>query len=191
LSSARGAGADIGAGRVGRPHGLDGSFYVTRARPRLLALGTTVTVAGEHRRIVRRAGTEQRPIVQLEGVADRDAALALRGAELSVPGARAPALGEDEYWAHELEGCDVRSTQGEHVGVVTRLIELPSCEALEVRRDGGGAELLVPMVRDAVRSVDVAARAIEVDVEFLDLEPGAGSRAGAREQGTQESEPES
>ena len=31
------------AGRVGRPHGLDGSFYVTRARARLLALGSTVT----------------------------------------------------------------------------------------------------------------------------------------------------
>lgn len=180
MSSGSGAGASIGAGRVGRPHGLDGSFYVTRPRARLLELGKAVTVAGESRTIVRRAGTEQRPILQLEGVTGRDAALALRGLELSVSVQQAPALGEGEYWAHELEGCTVRSTRGAEVGVVARLLELPSCEALEVQPAAGGPALLVPMVRDAVRSVDVAARRIEVDLEFLDLQPP--SPAGAAEQ---------
>ena len=55
-------------GRVGRPHGLDGSFYVTRPRARMLTLGAKVTVAGRSTAIVRRAGTEQRPIVRLQGV---------------------------------------------------------------------------------------------------------------------------
>jgi 16S rRNA processing protein RimM len=70
---------ELEAGRVGRPHGLDGSFYVTGPRPRLLALGTTVTVAGESFEIVRRAGTDRRPILRLRGVEDRSAAEALRG----------------------------------------------------------------------------------------------------------------
>ena len=39
----------VPAGRVGRAHGLDGSFYVTGARPRLLPLGTTVTLDGSQR----------------------------------------------------------------------------------------------------------------------------------------------
>ena len=56
------------AGRVGRAHGLDGSFYVTGARPRLLALGMTVSLAGTTRKIVRRAGVDKRPIVRLEGI---------------------------------------------------------------------------------------------------------------------------
>ena len=47
-----------------------------------------------------------------------------------------------------------------------RLIGLPSCEALEVRLTAGG-ELLVPMVADAIRAVDIASRRIEIDVEFL------------------------
>ncbi len=47
------------------------------------------------------------------------------------------------------------------------MLPLPSCEALEVVRDDGGGELLVPMVRDAIRSVDVAARRIDVDLSFL------------------------
>ena len=42
-------------GRIGRPHGLDGSFYVTRARPALLAVGGVVRVGKRDAEIVRRA----------------------------------------------------------------------------------------------------------------------------------------
>jgi 16S rRNA processing protein RimM len=166
------------AGRVGRPHGLDGSFYVTRPRPRLLGLGVSVTVAGHSTVIVRCDGTEQRPIVRLEGVDDRSAAEALRGDELLIAGADAPALGEAEWWAYELEGCEVLDGE-ELVGVVNRLIELPSCEALEVRPPTGGEMLLVPMVKDAVRLVAPAQRRIEVNLEFLGL-TGRGESASAR-----------
>jgi 16S rRNA processing protein RimM len=160
--------AEIQAGRVGRAHGLDGSFYVTGARPRLLDLGTGVTVAGEELAITRRAGTEQRPIVRLQGVEDRPAAEALRGQSLIVRSQQAPALAQDEWWAHELEGCEV--IDGEQlIGTVIRLIELPSCEALEVRRDQGGEPLLVPMVKDAIRRVEVAAGRIEVNLDFMAL----------------------
>ena len=38
------------------------------------------------------------------------------------------------------------------------LLALPSCECLEVRARGGGGDLLVPLVRDAIRAVDVGAR---------------------------------
>jgi 16S rRNA processing protein RimM len=150
---------------VGRAHGLDGSFYVTRARPRLLAVGGEVTVAGRARAIVRRAGVERRPIVRLDGVEDRSAADALRGQPLMVAAKHAPVLGEGEWWAHELEGCDV--LDGERLlGKVRGLLELPSCEVLEVRcRDG--RELLVPMVADAIRNVDAAAGRIDVNLEFL------------------------
>jgi 16S rRNA processing protein RimM len=150
---------------VGRAHGLDGSFYVTGARPRLLAEGGELTVAGCARRIVRLAGVERRPIVRLDGIGDRSAAEALRGQPLTVARAKAPALEEGEWWAHELEGCTVHD--GDRVlGAVSALIELPSCEVLTVRRADGG-ELLVPLVRDAVRNVDVHARRIDVSLEFL------------------------
>jgi 16S rRNA processing protein RimM len=158
------------AGRIGRPHGLDGSFYVTGPKPRLLSLGTSVGVAGRTAAIVRRAGTDARPIVRLEGVEDRSAAEELRGAELTVEAGQAPVLGEGEWWAHELQGCEV--TDGdERLGTVIRLIELPSCEALEVAPALGGEPLLVPMVKDAVRRVQPAERRIEVNLDFLGLAP--------------------
>jgi len=172
-------------GRVGRPHGLDGSFYVTRPRPRLLFIGAALRIAGRSAAIVRRAGTDRRPIVRLEGVADRSAAEALRGLELTVERGDAPALAEGEWWAHELEGCTV--VDGEQlVGTVSRLIELPSCEALEVRPAQGGEPVLVPMVKDAVRRVEPGERRIEVDLAFLDLagtSPSARARSPRRERG--------
>ncbi|MDQ6915520.1 MAG: ribosome maturation factor RimM, partial [Actinomycetota bacterium] len=92
------------AGRVGRPHGLDGSFHVVRARAELLAPGVSVDVAGRALAIVRRAGTDARPIVRLEGCGGREDAEALRGEELRVAATAAPALGEDEWWPEQLEG---------------------------------------------------------------------------------------
>jgi 16S rRNA processing protein RimM len=163
-----GSPAELQAGRVGRAHGLDGSFYVTGPVPRLLALGSSVTVGERTAAIVRRAGTDARPILRLDGVEDRAGAEALRGQELTVAATVAPQLGEGEWWAHELQECEVFADEL-LLGTVRRLIELPSCEAIEVDDRSGGDPLLVPMVKDAIRNVDVAARRIEVDGDFLDL----------------------
>lgn len=155
------------AGRVGRPHGLDGSFHVTQPRAALLDVGRTLLVGEREDEIVRRAGTDARPIVRLAGCATRTAAEALRGTDLLVAAEQAPQLEEDEWWPEQLEGCAVVDGERE-IGVVRRLLALPSCEVLEVARPSGvGGELLVPLIRDAVRAVDVEAKRIDVDLAFL------------------------
>jgi 16S rRNA processing protein RimM len=163
----------LAGGRVGRAHGLDGSFYVVAPRAALFELGVVVRTGDREAEIVRRAGTDERPIVRLAGVDSREAAEALRGMELLLPRAVAPALEEDEWWAEDLVGCRVVDGERE-LGRVERLMPLPSCEALEVfpsdaaRGAGGGVEsFLVPLVRDAVRRVNVVAKVIDVDVAFL------------------------
>ena len=95
--------------------------------------------------------------------------LTLRGERLLVARRAAPALEADEWWAADLEGCAVHDGPRD-VGTVLRLTALPSCDVLEVDRGDGDRPMLVPLVRDAVRSVDVAARRIDVDLGFL----GAG-----------------
>jgi 16S rRNA processing protein RimM len=180
----REAPAWLAGGRIGRPHGLDGSFHVTRPRAALLALGATVQVAGTRTEIVRRAGTAERPILRLAAVEGREAAEALRGEELLVPRDAAPPLGEDEWWAEDLEGCRVVDGERE-LGRVRRLVPLPSCEALEVA--AGGDAFLVPLVRDAVRSVDVSAGVIDIDAAFLgDTAPAAVAATGGQAAGESE-----
>ena len=156
----------LSAGRVGRAHGLDGSFHVTRPRPGVLRNGLELVLDGRSAKVRRCAGTDDKPILAVEGVFHRNGVEALRGQDLWVSRDDVPALGPDEFWAEDLEGCVV--ADGETVvGTVRTLLVLPSCEVLEVAREAGGADLLVPLVRDAVRNIDVAAGRIEIDLQFL------------------------
>lgn len=159
------AAGQVEIGRVGRPHGLDGSFYVAAPEDDALTVGRRVDIAGTPAEIERRAGTAAKPIVRLSGCTSRDAAEALRGTPLMVDRSELPALSDGEFWADDLIECTV-SDGAIVVGTVARLLGLPSCEVIEVRRDGGDP-LLVPLVSDAVRSIDLEARRVDVDLDFL------------------------
>lgn len=154
------------AGRVGRPHGLDGSFLVADANPALLRTAESLMIGGVERAIERRAGHDARVILRVDGCTDRERAEGMRGQELLVARTHAPELGEDEWWAEDLEGLTVRDGERQ-VGKVTRLLALPSCEVLEVERTAGGEPLLVPLVSDAVRTVDLERGQIDIDLGFL------------------------
>jgi len=137
----------VTAGRVGRPHGLDGSFWVEDARHDLPA-GMQIQLAGAAHTIERRAGTESRPLVRLSGVED---SRPLRGELLLVD----VSLAQDEWLAGELVGCEVADR-----GRVRRVLDGPSCSVLELE-DG----TLVPFVSDAIRSVGEGQ--IELREDFL------------------------
>lgn len=137
------------AGRVGKPHGLDGSFYVEGPR-HPLPEGLTLTVAGRTHEVARRAGTDQRPLIRLADVEDPRP---LRGEALLVE----EQLGEGEWLASDLVGCRIPG-----LGTVTRVIDAPSCSLLEV--DDG---TLVPLVSDAIERVDVEGGEIRVNRDFL------------------------
>ena len=137
------------AGRVGKPHGLDGSFYVDTPRHELPE-GTSVVIAEERREITRRAGTDERPLIRLAGIDDPRA---LRGELLLVE----DELGDDEWLASQLIGLSVPG-----VGTVSQVIDAPSCSVLEL--DDG---TLIPFITDAVRSIDLEAAEIQVNPDYL------------------------
>ncbi|MFL5895651.1 MAG: ribosome maturation factor RimM [Thermoleophilaceae bacterium] len=148
----------VSAGRVGRPHGRDGSFYVEDVSHPLVE-GGQVALAGSERRIERRAGTDERPLIRLAGIDDRDAIAALQGEILLVDAVESP-LAADEWLVADLVGCEV-----EGLGYVERVLDGPSCDVLEVGEEG----ILIPFVADAVKRIDREARVIEVDRRFLGL----------------------
>jgi 16S rRNA processing protein RimM len=142
----------VTAGRVGRAHGRDGSFYV-EAPDHPLGRGTAVMLRQRTYEIERRAGSDDRPLIRLAGLGDRGALDGLRGELLLVE----EQLGEGEWLAADLLGCDVPG-----LGTVQRVLGGPSCDVLEL--DDG---TLVPFVSDAIANVDSDARRIEVRREFL------------------------
>jgi 16S rRNA processing protein RimM len=137
----------VTAGRVGKPHGRDGSFYV-EAADHPLPLDTTVILRERPHAIERRAGTDDRPIIRLSGVDDPRV---LRGQLLLAEAT----LADDEWLASDLVGSAVPGR-----GRVVRVLDGPSCSVLEL--DDGS---LVPFVSDAIRSV--AEGVIEVNQDFL------------------------
>lgn len=153
-------------GTVGRAVGLKGEVEVavTSDTPDRFAPGSRVLVVPDLRPLTVRSARSHRgrTIVAFAGITDRAGAGALRGAELVVPIEHARRLGSDEYWDHDLIGCEVVTTDGRRVGSVTDVLHAPANDVLVVR--GEGREHLVPLIGEVVREV---ARRERITIEPL------------------------
>jgi 16S rRNA processing protein RimM len=121
----------------------------------------------------------RRLLVKFAGVGDRSAAEDLRGTVLVVPESWLPELAAGEWWAHQLEGCEVRTASGRVLGVVKEVIPNPAND-IWVAVDDDGRETLVPALADLLVDVDPDARTIVVrDVPGLTAPDGSteGSQA--------------
>lgn len=155
-------------GRVGRPHGTDGTFGVSEPTPRpgLLAVGAEIEIGGSPTRISSRAGSDERPLISVEGIADREQVRARSGAEITVARSQIGELGQGEYLVDDLIGLPVFDGS-RAVGRVRDVLLLPSADVLDVERPDG-SQLLVPLITDAIRSVDTDR--IDVRLAFLGAE---------------------
>jgi 16S rRNA processing protein RimM len=166
-------------GVVLRAHGIHGVVRTRPTGPTLpeLPLGTPVRVAersGAVRecRIEFRSGNGDQMLIGLAGIATREAAEQLQGAELSVDATLLPpAGGAGEFYVRDLVGCSVR-IGGVPCGRVSDVINRPANDVLEVVDDAGGLQLL-PFSRDAVVSVDLEARRIDLRQGLIDIAPSA------------------
>jgi 16S rRNA processing protein RimM len=144
-------------GKVGRPHGLDGSFFVEHASEddQRFDKGAVLYVDGEPVEVVASKRSRGRPVIRL----DREAP---RGAELAVPRDELPAPGEDEYYEFQLVGLEAVEDGGRELGRVVALHAGPANDALEL--EGG---LLLPLVGACVLQVDPEAGRILVAQGFV------------------------
>ena len=132
-------------GRVGRPHGLDGSFVVEHAseNPERFAVGATLHVDGEPAAIVGSKRAGGRPVIKLDRRVERGAALEILRSELPPPD-------DDSYYVFQLVGLEVEEEGGRALGRVTEVAPGVANSVLEL--DSG---LLLPLVADCVREIDL------------------------------------
>jgi 16S rRNA processing protein RimM len=100
-------------------------------------------------------------LVQIEGVGDRDAAEALRGAQVLVPRAKLPAPEPGEFYHFDLVGLAVHDADGSKVGEVARVLHTEGQDLLVVL--GPSGERLVPLVDLCVRKIDLESRRIDLE----------------------------
>jgi 16S rRNA processing protein RimM len=148
----------VTVGRVGRPHGLDGSFFVEGAseEPGRFAKGAELRVDGERAVVVSSKVAGGRPVIRLDRQVQR-------GAELAVPRDELPPSEQGAWYEFELVGLEVVEDGGRKVGRVTAVEPGVANDVLVL--DGG---MLLPFVDACVRDVDTAAGTIVIAPGFAD-----------------------
>jgi 16S rRNA processing protein RimM len=162
---------DLVVGRVVKAHGITGEVVVeirtddpdTRFAPGTTLRGRAAKGGPERGYVVDSARPHGgRLLVRLDGVADRDAADALRGTVFVVDSEDLPRIEDpDEFYDHQLEGLQVVTSAGQKVGTVAEVLHTAAGELLAVRAEEG--EVLVPFVSAIVTSVSLADQTIEID----------------------------
>ena len=132
-------------GRVGKPHGLSGAFFVEHPSVDVarFAVDAELLVGGERVRVVESKQARGRPVIRLDRRVER-------GAALEVPREALPPTAEDEYYVFQLVGLDVEEEGGRPLGRVTDVAPGVANDVLEL--DSG---LSLPMVEDCVLAVDL------------------------------------
>jgi 16S rRNA processing protein RimM len=139
-------------GRVGRSHGLDGSFFVEDPSDdaERFRVGAVLHVRGRPARVVGSKRARGRPVIRLDTAVSR-------GEDLSVPRSELPPLDDGSFYVFQLVGLEVVDEDGSRLGRVRDVAPGVANDVLEL--DSGAA---LPMHEDCVRRVDVASGTIVV-----------------------------
>ena len=143
-------------GKVGRPHGIDGAFFVEQPSEdrRWWTTGATFLAGGTPVEVVAHRTSSGRPVIKVDPPVER-------GTVLEVERDQLPPTEEDEYYAFELVGLAVVEENGRELGTVKTVTPGVANDVLEL--DSG---VLLPMVEECVRRVDLDTKRIEVAEGF-------------------------
>jgi len=174
----------IEVGRVERTLGLDGSLVVGLHGddPANLIAAAEISLRGAPGSIpfrvlgarARAARGHPRVELRLAGIASREQAREWLGASVSVARGALPPPAEDEYYAHDLIGLEVRAPDGESLGRVSEIWPNAGHDLLVVETSTG--PVLVPAIAPVLVRVDLAARELWIDPPaglFPPREPGS------------------
>ncbi len=160
---------DVIVGQVGAAHGIKGEVRLKSFTAVPMDIGGYGPLIGGDGRSFEietarpAAGTaSDMLVVRFKGVADRDAAEALNGIELSVPRARLPEAETDEFYHADLIGLAAETVSGEALGTIVAVQNYGAGDLLEIVAPGT-MPVLVPFTRAAVPTVDVAGGRVVVD----------------------------
>ena len=156
---------EIALGYISAVHGIKGWVKVNSwTRPMEAILQYQPWLLGEDKKPVKIVdGRKQGKGIAalLPGFEDREQAVSLVGLQIFVGRDQLPETDEDEYYWSDLEGLEVKTTNGELLGRVERLMETGANDVLVIR---GNREHLVPFIQGQyVTRVDLEDGTIEVD----------------------------
>ncbi|GAC1508498.1 MAG: ribosome maturation factor RimM [Chloroflexota bacterium] len=156
-------------GRVAGPFGVRGEMKVepyTDDPERFGALKHVYLDASRRRYPVERSRKHKNLVVlKLEGVDSPEAVRALAAPEIAIPRAEAVPLAQGQYYLEDILGVRVTTSEGREIGTVTDVLRTGSNDVFVVGQ--GSSAVLVPVIRDAIRELDLVRRRVVVDEWIL------------------------
>lgn len=154
----------VALARVEKPHGVRGAVRVRPyGDPESLAAYGPVMLPGGRRAGVRVLSTGRgTALCAIEGIADRDAAEALRGTNLAVPRSALPTPEDGSFYHADLIGLSARDPAGEEWGRVVAVHNFGAGDIVEVQ-PSQGTSALVPFTRESVLKVDLESGCLVID----------------------------
>ena len=138
-------------------HGIAGEVRVkahTAEPAALKRYGVLLTEDGRALRVKALRETKDQAIVRFEGIDDRNAAEALKGASLYVPRDALPEPGEGEYYHADLVGLAVEDEAGNALGRVRAVHNFGASDVIEIE-GAAGATRFLPFTDEIVPTVDI------------------------------------
>jgi 16S rRNA processing protein RimM len=159
----------VAVGRVVGAHGLRGEVKTVplNDRPerileiRSVFLSGEAEILGERFDVEHARRADKLVLLKFRGVDDRNRAETLKGYWLNDPNGEVKPLAENEYYIFDLKGLLAETAEGRAIGRVVDVLKLPAQDALVVDRNG--EEILIPMVKELVKRVDVPAGKVVID----------------------------
>jgi 16S rRNA processing protein RimM len=148
------------AGKIVKPHGLDGRMKVVsylEAGSVLESLEEVFIKNGNRKAKLRNVKSiklnKKGFLLELEGVEDIDTANALAGCQVLIPSDKLEELPEGEYYWRDIVGLEVRTYDGEILGRIVSIFPTGGNDVYVCA--GGEREILLPAVADIIRRVDI------------------------------------
>ena len=110
-------------------------------------------------------------VARVKGVADRNAAEALKGRELFVARSKLPKADEAEYYHADLIGLKAVTPEGVEIGRVIAVQNFGAGDLLEIKMSGGKDAEFIPFTDACVPDVDIAAGRVTVVPPVMTGEP--------------------
>jgi 16S rRNA processing protein RimM len=150
---------------VAGAHGLRGALRLrcfTERPEDVAAYGPVFSRDGERAFALEVIGPARGGVLaRAEGIDDRDAAEALRGAELFIPRSALPEPAPEEFYYGDLEGMEALRPDGSRVGVVHTVDNFGAGDLIEVAADDG-QRISLPFTREAVPVIDLERRRLVI-----------------------------
>lgn len=155
-------------GKIINTHGIRGDLKVLRVSDfeERFEIGNTLFLVTDEK-VVRELEIDGHRIhkgfdlVHFKGLDNINDVEHFKGSALKIKESQLTELDENEYYYHEIIGCEVFTTDGVSIGQIKEILA-PGANDVWVVKQAKGKDILIPYIEEVVREIDVAAKRIVI-----------------------------